>query len=328
MRKITLIFVLAIFIHSHASTQTCLPEGILFSLQQDINDFTTDYPNCTEIEGDVTIRGGWDLDSLYKITSIGGFLSILDNDQIDDFIGLDSLTTIGGYFKIFDCEELVDLSGLESLTNVGGNLEIAQNDNLDNLSGLSSLSTVGGQLQIKYNYKLNDITGLLALTSIGNSLLHVQQNHDLTSLHGLDNIDYNTINDLYIFSNTSLTDCSVKSVCDYISNSTIYPVIYNNDPGCNSQSEVEELCGSLEVNENSGNRILISPNPADNIINISLNGSDEFFEVITYNSIGQKNRHQIIKPNKIDVSRLSNGIYIIELRTKDMKYRQKLIIKR
>ena len=33
----------------------CLPEGITFSTQAEIDNFQTNYPGCTEIEGDVVI---------------------------------------------------------------------------------------------------------------------------------------------------------------------------------------------------------------------------------------------------------------------------------
>lgn len=328
MKKNVLITILALFIQTVASSQSCLPEGISFVIQQDIDEFTTYYPNCTEIEGDVTISGGWDLDSLYKITRIGGFLRILDNDEIDDFVGLDSLTTIGGYFEIFSCEDLDDLSGLESLTSIGGDLEIVQNYNLGNLTGLSSLTSIGGHLHIRYNYLLEDITGLLGLTSLGNNDLRIHNNHDLTSLHGLDNIDYNTISDLQIITNSSLSECAVKSICEFLSNTTGFLLIFSNDPGCNSQNEIEEECQNLAVNEDYSNNILISPNPADDLIKISINSNDEIVELFIYNSIGQKKLHKINHTNNIDISMLKNGIYIIDLRTVNMKYRQKLIIKR
>ena len=38
-------------------SQGCLPEGITFSGQEEIDNFQTNYPGCTEIEGDVLI---WD----------------------------------------------------------------------------------------------------------------------------------------------------------------------------------------------------------------------------------------------------------------------------
>jgi len=38
-------------------SQSCLPDGIEFYSQSEIDNFQTNYPNCTEIEGDVAITG-------------------------------------------------------------------------------------------------------------------------------------------------------------------------------------------------------------------------------------------------------------------------------
>ena len=334
MKKIALVLVLSLFLQANSFSQTCLPEGITFTLQQDIDEFTSNYPNCREIEGDVTITGGWNLDSLYKITRIGGFLSLLDNDEIDDFIGLDSLKSIGGYLKIFGCEDLGSLSGLESLTSIGGDLEIVSNYNyfnqsgLDNLNGLSSLASVGGHLYIRYNQYLNDITGLLGLTSIGNSDIWIQQNSELTSLHGIDNIDYNSIAEIQIFSNSNLSECEVKSVCDYLTKSEKIAYIYSNSQGCKSLEEVQEKCISATDDRILVDKINFFPNPAINIINFSTPLNDEIFEVSVYNYLGQKILHQTEPGNKLDVSMLGNGIYIFEVAMKDVKYRTNFIIER
>jgi hypothetical protein len=334
MKKFYLFIFLALLIQTTASSQTCLPEGITFVLQQQIDEFTTDHPNCTEIEGDVTISGGWDLDSLYKITRIGGFLSILDNDEIDDFVGLDSLKSIGGYFKIFGCEDLDDLSGLESLTSIGGDLEIVSNYNyfnqkgLDNLTGLSSLNSIGGHLYIRYNQYLNDITGLLGLTSIGNSGIWIQENSDLISLHGLDNIDYNTISDIQIFSNSNLSECAVKSVCDFLNSSQEITYIYSNDPGCNSSDEVKEKCISSTIDRKFEGKVKLFPNPAKDILNISFPGYNNILDVLMYNSLGQIKLFKTSPGNKIDISMLENGIYIIEIRMNDKVYRKNIILNR
>lgn len=334
MKKFYLFIFLALLVQTTASSQTCLPEGITFVLQQEIDEFTTNYPNCTEIEGDVTISGGWDLDSLYKITRIGGFLSILDNDEIDDFVGLDSLKSIGGYFKIFGCEDLDDLSGLESLTSIGGDLEIVSNYNyfnqqgLDNLTGLSSLNSIGGHLYIRYNQYLNDITGLLGLTSIGNSGIWIQENSDLISLHGLDNIDYNTISDIQIFYNSNLSECAVKSVCDFLNNSEEITYIYSNDPGCNSSDEVKENCINSTIDINFEEKVKLFPNPAKDFLNISFPGNNNIIEVLMYNNLGQLKLFKTSPGNKIDISMLENGIYILEIRMNDIIYRKHIIINR
>jgi hypothetical protein len=60
----------------HAFSQPCLPEGITFNTQEQIDDFQINYPNCTEIEGDVLIEGNdiTNLDGLDVLTAVGGNL--------------------------------------------------------------------------------------------------------------------------------------------------------------------------------------------------------------------------------------------------------------
>jgi CubicO group peptidase (beta-lactamase class C family) len=72
---------------------SCLPEGITFSTQAQIDNFQTNYPGCTEIEGDVTINGTdiTNLNGLNVLTSIGGYLDIIDNNALISLSGLDSI---------------------------------------------------------------------------------------------------------------------------------------------------------------------------------------------------------------------------------------------
>jgi len=45
-----------LFALNFISAQTCLPNGIIFSSQQQIDDFAANFPDCTHIEGDVLIQ--------------------------------------------------------------------------------------------------------------------------------------------------------------------------------------------------------------------------------------------------------------------------------
>ena len=56
MKKLTLLFVLAFIIQGIGYSQSCLPEGIIFETQAQIDSFQIDYPGCTEI--DVTFLFG------------------------------------------------------------------------------------------------------------------------------------------------------------------------------------------------------------------------------------------------------------------------------
>ena len=77
--------------------QSCLPQGITFSTQASIDNFQTNYPNCTQIEGAVTITGSNinNLNGLNVLTSIGGNLNIGLNPALTSLTGLNNLTYIG-----------------------------------------------------------------------------------------------------------------------------------------------------------------------------------------------------------------------------------------
>ncbi len=118
--------------------QTCLPGGINFTSQSEIDIFTTDYPGCTEILGNVSISGAGitNLNGLSPVTSIGGHLDI-HNSSLTNLTGLNSLISVGGSLYINENLSLLNLSGLNALTSIGGNCEILLNNSLINLTGLN-----------------------------------------------------------------------------------------------------------------------------------------------------------------------------------------------
>ncbi len=222
MRKLSFISVVLIFGFIAASAQPCLPEGITFSTQAQIDSFQIIYPNCTEIEGDVLIYGDdiTNLNGLNVLTSIGGRFGIGEalyngNPNLTNLTGLDCLTSINDNFKICNNDALTSLTGLENLSSIGGDLYIGDyfrntiqmshidcfgNPNLTNLSGLSNLNTIGGDLIVYCNDLLADLSGLTNLDSIGGGLYigHAEDNNpdyragnqSLTSLSGLETVSF------------------------------------------------------------------------------------------------------------------------------------------
>ncbi|MHC1778572.1 MAG: T9SS type A sorting domain-containing protein [Lentimicrobium sp.] len=217
MKKLTLIIAAIALSCNIVFSQGCLPAGIYFFSQDQIDNFQANYPGCTEIEGDVTISGPnitnldglnvltsigsylsignyeggnpalTSLSGLDNLTSIGGSLMITQNDAITSMTGLDNLTTIGGDLSIYGNPALTSLSGLESLASIGGGLGIGYNDTLASLNGLESLAFIGGWLSISGNEALANLSGLESLTSIGGGL-EIQLNYALNSLSGLENL--------------------------------------------------------------------------------------------------------------------------------------------
>ncbi|MBC8320244.1 MAG: T9SS type A sorting domain-containing protein [Bacteroidetes bacterium] len=234
-------------------SQPCLPEGITFTTQELIDSFQTNYPNCTEIEGDVFIYGSENITNLYGLnilTSIGGKFFVVGNQSLIDFSGLENLIEIGGFFHIGDYdgafgfynESLTSLSGLEGLTSIGGDFWIMWNEALTNLSGLSGLSSVGENLIVNANESLVSLTGLEGLNSIGGDL-KISSNSSLNTLWGLENLDLSTINSLSIYYNNSLSTCEIPNLCSYLDTLNVPLAIYGNNTGCNNPSEIAETCG-------------------------------------------------------------------------------------
>jgi len=96
----------------------CLPDGITFSTQEEIDNFQTNYPYCTEIEGNVEVNG----------------------DDITNLYGLTAVTAFGGDLHVIHNDALISLTGLENLTSIDGTLQISGNDSLSALSGLDNIS--------------------------------------------------------------------------------------------------------------------------------------------------------------------------------------------
>jgi hypothetical protein len=106
MKKYYIILV-ALLLVNVAMAQSCLPNGILFTRQSQIDSFQINYPNCAKIEGDVEIEGSdiTNLNGLNVITSIGGGdLYILANNALTSLTGLNnidagSITSLTIYFN-------------------------------------------------------------------------------------------------------------------------------------------------------------------------------------------------------------------------------------
>ena len=302
-------------------SQSCVPEGISFVIQQDVNDFLINYPECTEIEGSVEFHGSmWDLSPLSNIISIGGDLTFTDCDNLTSFQGLNSLTSVGGKFKMYDCQELTNLNGLSSLNSIGGEMEINQNYNLISLYGTSSLTSIGGQLKIMSNSNMLSLYGINNLTAIEGKIL-IQNNGDLVSLEELENLDSETISELTIIYNNELKICETQSICNYLLNDLGPATIYGNALGCNSVSEVEEACATVSIDEASfSGDITTSPNPFTTSTTLSYELKyPEKVMLMIYDYLGkqvyqtEENQQQGKQKLKWNADRYADGIYYYRL---------------
>ena len=210
-------------------SESCLPEGIAFSTQEEIDNFQVNYPGCTEIEGDVQIHGEdiTNLEGLSIVTSIGGDLTVGDNsiyaypanNALESLIGLEGLTSVGGNLVIAKNASLLNLTGITNLAFVVGDLIIFCNDTLNSLNGLGNLSSIEGDLKIGLwdecgfgdycvygNESLLNIEDLENLNFIGDNVWFLG-NTSLQNLTGMENIT-NIGGDLWILENDSLKTLS------------------------------------------------------------------------------------------------------------------------
>ncbi len=235
----------------------------------------------------------------HSLSSLSGFENIDTTGQVwigysenlHSLSGLKNLVVNNGSLSIVENESLTDLNGLENLTQTG-RLNIKYS-NLSSLEGLNNCSIIKYGIDIDGNSSLQDISALSNVFSIANGDLRIINNPLLTSLYGLDNIAASSIDSLYIYDNTSLSTCEVKSICDYLLSPNGVIEIYNNATGCNTQEEVEDACEWIGIPEQIPQRFLTAyPNP----FIISTTIEYELKEIsniqfTVYNVIGERVHH-------------------------------------
>jgi hypothetical protein len=240
MNKLILLIILVFYLKSYSiQSQSCFPQGIWFTTQEQIDNFHTVFSQCTEIEGYVVIDGSniRNLSGLSNLTSIWGDLRIFDCDSLTNLIGLENLTTIDGNLIIGSIEwggnkSLKCLAGLDDLTSIGGNLTIFLNDSLIGLMGLNNLISIGGNLRVGYlcngNPSLQSLAGLENLAFVGGDVA-IESNNKLCNIHSLDNLT-SIGGNLYIQGNNALTNLTGLDNLSFIGGNV--EIRYNNSLQC------------------------------------------------------------------------------------------------
>jgi len=91
--------------------------------QNEVDNFTTNYPNCTDLPGGLIIRGAIDdLRPLLELTSINGYIQIL-NTELKNLEGLSNISIFNGGLTLEGNEDLTDISSLSSASSQTGLLE-------------------------------------------------------------------------------------------------------------------------------------------------------------------------------------------------------------
>jgi hypothetical protein len=235
--------------------------------------------------------------------------------------------------EIYNNPALISLEGLESLTTVDERLHICSNDSLQSLTELSSLNSVGGSLIISNNYALNSLSALGSLQNVNG--LSIYDNYKLESLSGLDNIDEQTLQKIYIDDNILLHHCEIESICAYLALPGADVYINDNAQGCNSREEVEEACLSVYIHDESTSedQINVYPNPVFDHVNISgITGKAGKIILNIYNSNGSilfQEQYNSLNSGtqeiQLNLSSYPAGMYFIQLQMGNQVIAKKII---
>ncbi len=261
----TLVCCLAFGINTPFIFAQC-PDDIDFTKQYQVDDFSNDYPNCTEIKGNVRLSLGFidNLEGFSKVKIIKGDLIMESLTEIHSFTGFDNLVAVGGDLIIKDNDHLETLDGLDGLKRVGGQVLIEKMILLPNFRGLHNLETIGGSLSISSNSSIDEFWGFDRLQKIGSflrifnnsapslvgmrSLREVRGsieiiNNELESLRGLSNLcEFD--GPLVIQNNFSLSECQVEAFCDYLAVPSNQATISVNSGDCKDRTALEDYCQS------------------------------------------------------------------------------------
>jgi hypothetical protein len=133
------------------------------------------FSNLETIGGNFLVQLLPSWEGLHNVETIGGYADIWGT-PFTDLSALRSLRSVGGWLNLINNDQLTDFSGLENLESVGMGINIADNANLESLDGLESMRTIGGSLQIAGLYEdanpaLVDVTALYGLESVAEDVI-------------------------------------------------------------------------------------------------------------------------------------------------------------
>lgn len=277
---------------------------------------------------DLSIENNKSLNNLKGLDSlrhIDGQVNISSNPRLTSLDGLDQLQSVGNIFQLYNNPLLQSLNALAALQSVGSDFIIDENQRLPTLQGLEALESVGGFLQIVNQPILNNLSGLRELKQVG-GLLQVFNNKLLSSLSGLDSIDHKSFNSLALISNPNLTECSVKSICNYLGETSPVHSISGNRSGCLTTAQILAACKRQGQNSQPGqpSDILLFPNPTKGKVFIkgrTIGGA----QVVLYDTAGRKISTRIVAEQTFNIEELAVGYYRLRIFAGDRVFNKSLI---
>lgn len=322
--KYLYLFHFLLFLVLSAHSESCLPENTSLGSQAAIDNFLINYPDCTTIEGKLSISGSdiTNLHGLQNITTFEQALYIEDCPLLENFSGLENLTFIGGNFDLAFLPLIENFNELSNLTHVGEALNILVLPSLTSFNGLNNLTSPLTHLTIWDTQNLINLEGLNNIPSVAISLWF-RDNSGLQDISALENTDLSELLSLKIIDNPQLSYCHVQSICEALVNGSQTNVIENNGNGCNSFEEVMNSCIESAPNVLGSENYTFFPNPANSVI-VFLQIMPKTIKIFT--SKGQLVYIQDNVSFSMDINDLNPGLYFMRIGYSDTQIIEKLVV--
>ena len=192
------LFFLGAFLCALGIKSQCPTESVVLDSQEAIDDFSSNYPNCTNFQETLIVEEGNGL--VDNLLGLGPLTYIKEFKvrftHLINFEGLDALETIEA-LEVSNNIDLINFEGLESVQRVDI-INVFDNPTLSSLSGFSGLTTVE-HLNLFDNIQLSSLQSFGGLQFIESIRIAGNQ---IQSLEGFENIT--TITEEIFISNEQL----------------------------------------------------------------------------------------------------------------------------
>ena len=208
----------------------------------DISDLSP-FAAITEITGNVVVQRNPDLPNLMglnQLQSIGGSFEVEGgygdgNGTLPSLGDFPVLQTIGGRFGVSYNATLTSLGDFPVLQTIGGSFSVESNASLTSLGDFSALQSIGGRFDVRYNAALISLGVFPMLANIGSAdEVYVLSTDDDYGGGEQDDVS------IVVERNNRLQDCCVLTAFFSSATNAVSGQVFinNNDPGCNSTTEV------------------------------------------------------------------------------------------
>jgi hypothetical protein len=249
-------------------------------------------------------------------------LIIFPSDGIDlrNLTILDSLENLQlGYCKNSNFAQISTIKNLKTLMLEN---DLGNNDYVDGLQNVEFLRT----LWLSNNKSKLDYRKILPSLNSIDERLFISNQDSLTNLRFFDDLvppqDSSLHFTILISDNKRLNDCNTSFLCEALARYPESVIIRNNGAKC-TKEEIIKYCKTVNTLEIEKLKLVISPNPTNG--NLKIDNLKSPAKVTITNINGQIVKQFNNVQDEVIVLDLPQGIYILDIRSKETNERHKIV---